>query len=66
MTLIAGRTRRFTRSPRAALLLLALSPLACGRGNVAAGSRVVCVSKQINEYLYDIHAESVLVARDLT
>jgi iron complex transport system substrate-binding protein len=27
---------------------------------------VVCVSKQINEYLYDIHAESVLVARDLT
>jgi iron complex transport system substrate-binding protein len=27
---------------------------------------VVGVSKQINEYLYDIHAESVLVARDLT
>jgi iron complex transport system substrate-binding protein len=27
---------------------------------------VVAVSKQINEYLYDIHAESVLVARDLT
>jgi iron complex transport system substrate-binding protein len=27
---------------------------------------VVCVSKQINEFLYDIHAESVLVARDLT
>ena len=27
---------------------------------------MVCVSKQINEFLYDIHAESVLVARDLT
>lgn len=27
---------------------------------------MVCVSKQINEYLYDIHAESILVARDLT
>jgi iron complex transport system substrate-binding protein len=27
---------------------------------------VVGVSKQINEFLYDIHAESVLVARDLT
>jgi iron complex transport system substrate-binding protein len=68
MTLNVGRTRRFTRSPRAALFLLALSlsPLACGRGDVGAGPRVVCVSKQINEYLYDIHAESVLVARDLT
>ena len=31
-----------------------------------AGPRVVCVSKQINEFMYDIHAESVLVARDLT
>jgi iron complex transport system substrate-binding protein len=28
--------------------------------------RVVCVSKQINEYLYDIGAQGVLVARDLT
>ena len=27
---------------------------------------MVCVSKQINEFMYDIHAESVLVARDLT
>jgi iron complex transport system substrate-binding protein len=28
--------------------------------------RVVCVSKQINEFMYDIGAESVVVARDLT
>lgn len=47
-----------------ALLLLATT--ACGHEAARAGPRVVCVSKQINEYLYDIHAESVLVARDLT
>ena len=40
--------------------------MACGGGDTARGPRVVCVSKQINEFLYDIHAESVLVARDLT
>jgi iron complex transport system substrate-binding protein len=40
--------------------------LACDRGSDRASTRVVCVSKQINEFLYDIHAESVLVARDLT
>jgi iron complex transport system substrate-binding protein len=45
---------------------IALAALACGRGDVGHGPRVVCVSKQINEFLYDIHAESVLVARDLT
>ncbi|HEX4683503.1 MAG TPA: ABC transporter substrate-binding protein [Gemmatimonadaceae bacterium] len=39
---------------------------ACSHGDAATGPRVVCVSKQINEYLYDIHAESALVARDLT
>ena len=38
----------------------------CGRDSSSNGPRVVCVSKQINEYLYDIHAERVLVARDLT
>ena len=38
----------------------------CARDTASGGQRVVCVSKQINEYLYDIHAESVLVARDLT
>ena len=40
--------------------------LGCARGETASGPRVVCVSKQINEFLYAIHAESVLVARDLT
>jgi iron complex transport system substrate-binding protein len=48
----------------AALLLVV--PLACGRGTVSEGPRVVSVSKQINEFLYEIGAESVLVARDLT
>ncbi|HVX38449.1 MAG TPA: ABC transporter substrate-binding protein [Gemmatimonadaceae bacterium] len=48
-----------------ALCAIAAS-LACARGHATTGPRVVCVSKQINEFLYDIHAESVLVARDLT
>jgi len=30
------------------------------------GNRVVCVSKQINEFIFDIGAQSHLVARDLT
>ena len=51
---------------RASALALVALALACGRGDVGSGARVVCVSKQINEFLYDIHAESVLVARDLT
>jgi iron complex transport system substrate-binding protein len=38
----------------------------CARTAPSSGPRVVSVSKQINEFLYDIHAESVLVARDLT
>jgi iron complex transport system substrate-binding protein len=53
-----------TRRAVAAALLFAV--LACSRGGASGGTRVVSVSKQINEYLYDIHAESVLVARDLT
>jgi iron complex transport system substrate-binding protein len=40
--------------------------IACAGDNSKSGPRVVCVSKQINEFLYEIHAESVLVARDLT
>jgi iron complex transport system substrate-binding protein len=40
--------------------------MACSHGASASGPRVVGVSKQINEFLYDIHAGSVLVARDLT
>jgi iron complex transport system substrate-binding protein len=46
--------------------MLLSTALACGPGNAGGGTRVVSVSKQINEYLYDIGAERVLVARDLT
>src|SRR6185437_1823127 len=45
---------------------VALGSSACTHADSHKGPRVVSVSKQINEYLYDIHAESVLVARDLT
>jgi iron complex transport system substrate-binding protein len=50
----------------AALLLAALA--GCRGADKAGGTaeRVVCVSKQINEFMYDIGAESVIVARDLT
>jgi len=51
---------------RALLLAAAAAQLGCGRADVEAGPRVVSVSKQINEYLYAIDAEGVLVARDLT
>lgn len=51
---------------RFALGLLVALVGACTHDTTRSGTRVVCVSKQINEYLYDIHAESVLVARDLT
>ena len=51
---------------RAMALAVAALALACGQRDAGSGPRVVCVSKQINEFLYDIHAESVLVARDLT
>jgi iron complex transport system substrate-binding protein len=46
--------------------LLAAVPLGCAGNATSAGPRVVGVSKQINEFLYEIGAESVLVARDLT
>ena len=58
-----GLARTATVAAAIAVSLLALS---CGRGSSDAGPRVVCVSKQINEFMFDIHAESVLVARDLT
>lgn len=48
------------------LLTVAATVAACARDTAHAGPRVVSVSKQINEYLYAIHAESVLVGRDLT
>ena len=46
--------------------MLALAAVMRARRRRFSGPRVVCVSKQINEFMYDIHAESVLVARDLT
>jgi iron complex transport system substrate-binding protein len=49
-----------------ALATLASLVLGCSGRSDRAGPRVVGVSKQINEYLYEIGAESVLVARDLT
>jgi iron complex transport system substrate-binding protein len=45
------------------LSLILTSPL---RAQPPPGDRVVCVSKQINEFIYDIGAESHLIARDLT
>ena len=54
--------RRLLRTALACITMLA----ACGGGGKSGGARVVGVSKQINEFMYDIHAESVLVARDLT
>jgi iron complex transport system substrate-binding protein len=51
---------------KGAAYALALLSLACKGNTTTSGDRVVCVSKQINEFLYAIHAESVLVARDLT
>lgn len=54
------------RRRRALAAAVACLALACARGQEGGGPRVVCVSKQINEFLYAIHAESVLVGRDLT
>ncbi|HEY3933294.1 MAG TPA: ABC transporter substrate-binding protein [Gemmatimonadales bacterium] len=61
----AVRSLRFIRRPVSAFAL-ALIIAGCNRGNTGGGARVVCVSKQINEDLYAIGAENVLVARDLT
>lgn len=59
-------------SSRSAITIAALglagALAACGprHDGGAQALRVVCVSKQLNEYLYAIGAQSVLVARDLT
>jgi iron complex transport system substrate-binding protein len=57
-----------TDSFRPALLglLLALGGVATTKAGPAPIDRVVCVSKQINEFIYVLGAESHLVARDLT
>jgi iron complex transport system substrate-binding protein len=50
-----------------AILLLACTALAGASAAAApARERVVCVSKQINEFMFEIGAQDVLVARDLT
>jgi iron complex transport system substrate-binding protein len=57
-----------TRHFLATLLFALLAPLSAMTDHQAdpPGDRVVCVSKQINEFVFDIGAESHLVARDLT
>lgn len=57
---------RFSRRASRAGLCILVAGAACGGGDGPSGQRVVAVSKQINEFLYAINAESVLVARDLT
>ena len=50
-----------------ALALIVVSLAACARSDSRAPTaRVVSVSKQINEFMYDIGAQGNLVARDLT
>ena len=52
---------------RTGILLVALLAGACKPATESGKKeRVVSVSKQINEYMYDIGAEGVLVGRDLT
>ena len=53
---------------RRALLVTALAAAVtrADAQDAEAGDRVVCVSKQINEFIYAIGAEGDLVARDLT
>ena len=58
-----------TRHLHAMLLFALLAPSSAVADHPASlppGDRVVCVSKQINEFVFDIGAESRLVARDLT
>lgn len=64
-----NRTR--SRARVSATLLLALGGLAAGAAcndaaPAGAAERVVSVSKQINEFMYAIGAEDVIIARDLT
>ncbi|HEY5218233.1 MAG TPA: ABC transporter substrate-binding protein [Gemmatimonadaceae bacterium] len=49
------------------LPVIALFAAACGGGvSGTQAERVVCVSKQINEFMFAIGAQNVLVGRDLT
>jgi len=58
----------FSRRDAGRLLLAAGAVAALPTAARAAGpgNRVVCVSKQINEFIFDIGAQSHLVGRDLT
>jgi heme transport system substrate-binding protein len=60
------RKPQLRRANLLAAVTIALLAIGCSRDSGSSGPRVVCVSKQINEFLYDIHAESILVGRDLT
>ncbi|MGH7670754.1 MAG: heme/hemin ABC transporter substrate-binding protein [Gemmatimonadaceae bacterium] len=57
----------FRRLPLTALFLLLVTG-ACNRGPGADGQaeRVVCVSKQLNEFMFAIGAQNLLVGKDLT
>lgn len=59
---------RLSRRDAGRFLLAAGAAAAVPARSLAAGpgNRVVCVSKQINEFVFDIGAQSHLVARDLT
>ncbi len=61
-SLLNGRALRL-----ASLAAMVWSGFAWGAApGPAPGNRVVCVSKQINEFVYDIGAQDHLIARDLT
>lgn len=66
----AMRPRVRTSAPIVAVAALVIAGVACSGTSDSASKglldRVVCVSKQINEFVYDIGAESHVVARDLT
>jgi iron complex transport system substrate-binding protein len=59
---------RITRREAIGFALLAAGawPLGALADDGEPGNRVVCVSKQINEFIYAIGAQGYLVARDLT
>lgn len=65
-TRLHGVGARARRVARVGVVIFLALPLACAGRTEREGPRVVAVSKQINEFLYEIGAESVLVARDLT
>jgi iron complex transport system substrate-binding protein len=59
---------RKLRALRNATAIAVVALAACARGDTSskATDRVVSVSKQINEFMYNIGAEGVIVGRDLT